>query len=294
MAVFRKSKKIGPFRITASKSGLSASTGVKGLRISANSKGQIRRTVSLPGAGIRDTALVGSARPRSGDGSRPWTPSELEMSVDCVDGTGGSRQLLADDPTVSSYKVVGVPGGNRSIQEIAAWAGIRPVDEGWARGIRDGLVLDRGEGLEVVLLVTPEDSPGAFSKAALKAGRPIGRLVGRINKRDEGRWRTFAPDGVTVRVGICIDATPGLDPVMQVRFRPDEIMNTGDHHSAPDDSAFPPVAVTETVPPEQMQAQSAPAGWYPDALGRHQYRYWDGTNWTSYVATDGVQSSDPI
>ena len=27
----------------------------------------------------------------------------------------------------------------------------------------------------------------------------------------------------------------------------------------------------------------APAGWHPDPLARHQFRYWDGTGWTKDV-----------
>jgi uncharacterized protein YxjI len=37
----------------------------------------------------------------------------------------------------------------------------------------------------------------------------------------------------------------------------------------------------------------APAGWHPDPLGRHEHRYWDGTQWTEHVASHGKQSVDP-
>ncbi|WP_285814406.1 DUF2510 domain-containing protein [Microbacterium sp. USTB-Y] len=43
-----------------------------------------------------------------------------------------------------------------------------------------------------------------------------------------------------------------------------------------------------------MTNPSAPAAWYPDPAGRHQHRYWDGSLWTEYVATDGAQSIDPL
>ena len=40
---------------------------------------------------------------------------------------------------------------------------------------------------------------------------------------------------------------------------------------------------------------SAPSpGWNPDPLGRHEYRYWDGQDWTDDVSDDGVTSVDPI
>jgi uncharacterized protein YxjI len=37
----------------------------------------------------------------------------------------------------------------------------------------------------------------------------------------------------------------------------------------------------------------SPADWYPDPLGRHEVRYWDGAQWTEHVASHGKQSVDP-
>lgn len=37
---------------------------------------------------------------------------------------------------------------------------------------------------------------------------------------------------------------------------------------------------------------SAP-GWLPDPSGRHEYRYWDGRQWTDDVADGGIASVDP-
>ena len=40
---------------------------------------------------------------------------------------------------------------------------------------------------------------------------------------------------------------------------------------------------------------SSPApGWNPDPSGRHEYRYWDGSNWTDDVSDNGVTSADPL
>ncbi len=36
------------------------------------------------------------------------------------------------------------------------------------------------------------------------------------------------------------------------------------------------------------------AGWYPDPLGRHQHRYWDGAAWSPHVADHGVAATDPL
>jgi len=36
------------------------------------------------------------------------------------------------------------------------------------------------------------------------------------------------------------------------------------------------------------------ADWYPDPMGKHEYRYWDGELWTDQVASHGRQSTDAI
>jgi uncharacterized protein YxjI len=36
-----------------------------------------------------------------------------------------------------------------------------------------------------------------------------------------------------------------------------------------------------------------PASWYPDPLGRHELRYWDGAQWTEHVSSHGRQAVDP-
>jgi uncharacterized protein YxjI len=36
-----------------------------------------------------------------------------------------------------------------------------------------------------------------------------------------------------------------------------------------------------------------PPNWYPDPWGRHEHRYFDGTNWTEHVASHGRQTVDP-
>lgn len=49
---FRKSVKLGPFRVAFSKSGVSYSAGVKGLRVTKTASGAVRTTASIPGTGI--------------------------------------------------------------------------------------------------------------------------------------------------------------------------------------------------------------------------------------------------
>ena len=39
---------------------------------------------------------------------------------------------------------------------------------------------------------------------------------------------------------------------------------------------------------------TAPAAWYPDPLGRHAFRYWDGSSWTNHASTAGAVIDDPL
>jgi Protein of unknown function (DUF2510) len=37
-----------------------------------------------------------------------------------------------------------------------------------------------------------------------------------------------------------------------------------------------------------------PAEWYEDPTGRHELRYWNGSEWTEHVSDGGNQSADPV
>ena len=63
----------------------------------------------------------------------------------------------------------------------------------------------------------------------------------------------------------------------------------------------PAAAVAEDPAPEPAQAPEpaaqapvVPADWYADPMGRHQFRYWDGSSWTDHVADNGAASLDPL
>ncbi len=42
------------------------------------------------------------------------------------------------------------------------------------------------------------------------------------------------------------------------------------------------------------EAQAPAANWYPDPGGKHEHRYWDGSQWTDNVADHGRQAVDPL
>lgn len=57
----RKSFKAGPARVTFSKSGVSTSVGVKGVRVGKMANGKTRTTLSVPGTGISYVSENGKA-----------------------------------------------------------------------------------------------------------------------------------------------------------------------------------------------------------------------------------------
>jgi hypothetical protein len=59
---FRRSKSLGPLRVTVSKSGVGVSLGVKGARVGIGADGRERATLSVPGTGISYQTTGGSAR----------------------------------------------------------------------------------------------------------------------------------------------------------------------------------------------------------------------------------------
>ena len=46
--------------------------------------------------------------------------------------------------------------------------------------------------------------------------------------------------------------------------------------------------------PSGVATTLAPAGWYPDPTERYEHRFWDGTDWSSHVASQGAAALDPM
>ena len=183
MAVFRKSKKLGPLRLTATTKGLSLSGGVKGARVSANTKGEVRRTLSVPGAGIYDTKKI------SGGGSKasPSTGADATRTqmVTHIEAAGGSRDLREGQDGVVTAKVVGLTD---TIWNVASFAGVQPMEYGGIHGIRDAILMPDTDQYTVILLVLPVDNPALFSKKEAKSGEPRGVPLGRLGKAEANKW----------------------------------------------------------------------------------------------------------
>ena len=67
------------------------------------------------------------------------------------------------------------------------------------------------------------------------------------------------------------------------RARPNEGAGTA-YVPAPSPQAY--------VPMQSPPSAGPPAGWYRDPGGRHQYRFWNGSGWTTGVADGPYPSQD--
>lgn len=86
---YRKSFKAGPFRVTASKSGISYSAGVKGLRVTKRANGRVQTTISAPGTGLRYTAhSTSSGKQRS----MTAAATTVNVAVTASPATGRERR----------------------------------------------------------------------------------------------------------------------------------------------------------------------------------------------------------
>lgn len=106
---FRKSKKLGPVRLNLSKSGLGASVGVKGFRVTKTATGRVRTTASIPGTGISYVKETGgkraaksqqSSRSRKRIGCLPIFAVFLLLVVFGSIGGASSKRKAEPKPTV--------------------------------------------------------------------------------------------------------------------------------------------------------------------------------------------------
>lgn len=112
MVQFRKSKKFGPVRLTASNRGLGVSVGAGPLRVSRGADGKVRRTVRVPGTGIYDTKVVGGSKPRKAPAVMPRSAKPTAQKKQYSSTTSGACSIalaaLVGLPSISSGFVVGI------------------------------------------------------------------------------------------------------------------------------------------------------------------------------------------
>ena len=89
-----------------------------------------------------------------------------------------------------------------------------------------------------------------------------------------------------------VEGVNGLDRLTNLRLHLARVFSSGNYRHLIERS--PRRAVVRARATAQEQSQHAPADWYPDPLGVHQYRFWDGRNWSDNVANSGVVGSHPL
>ncbi len=101
--------------------------------------------------------------------------------------------------------------------DAAALAGITTNEQGWTRGIRDALLLPQGSEYRVMMLIQRRDNPKIFGRKDDDTPRAFD--IGRLGKRELNKWaEPFG--GRSIQAVVYLDATPGLQPRAEVRFRP--------------------------------------------------------------------------
>ena len=106
---------------------------------------------------------------------------------------------------------------------------------------------------------------------------------------DDGTTVPFGLEAVTNKHGT--DKAPGAVAAI---FAPWEQQLQTLVGQAPTRPAPEPEATPDPAPAPVATATTPAAAWYPDPVGRHEVRYWNGHMWTAAVADHGAQASDPL
>lgn len=93
---FRKSVKLGPFRATLSKSGVSTSVGVKGYRVTKMANGKTMRTASIPGTGVSHVTVESAPKqqpkqPKRGKGGLIAIVAAVVLLLGMIGGCSGGK-----------------------------------------------------------------------------------------------------------------------------------------------------------------------------------------------------------
>ena len=215
-----------------------------------------------------------------------------QITVSAFDATGGIVDLDPAKPDVVSVKVVEV---KTAPTQIADFVKLPVGSDGLRHGVHEGILIPTGTEWRAYGLVHSDDNPDMFHHLDIAAA--ISVQVGRLSIRDV---RTYAPlfSGHPVQISLYIEATPGLEQ-FEVRFlnRPatsgdDPISTTPVSTTTPavtsmSTTTIEPASTAEPTgqPQISQQSQALPAAnWFIDPTNSQQWRWWDGTAWTTYTS----------
>lgn len=130
---FRKSKKIGPFRVNFSKSGIGYSYGNKYARVTHTADGKKRTALTAPGTGLSYVHTEGKqgnrqsqeyqepAREKKRSGCLPWALIAAAVLIFAGLGNGKTDKIdIKSDPKISTVETVAEPTKQIQFRPVSA------------------------------------------------------------------------------------------------------------------------------------------------------------------------------
>ncbi len=205
----------------------------------------------------------------------------LRPAIDAAVASGGVRLVYVLGPEFSGYSAgASWQDAKLGLDHMSSWERTAVVsDHAWVEHLVGALgwmvpgevcrfALDeRDDAVRWAAGTEPETAPEPQADAAAAAAAPVAEAAPSTPAAEA----TTGPVP-TVGLGNAQTLTPTAPLAPGAYMRPGMA------------SALPP----------QPAAPSVPEQWAPDPTGRHQYRWWDGREWTPHVADNGVSGFDPI
>ncbi|GAA1645078.1 DUF4236 domain-containing protein [Nocardia ninae] len=267
MVQFRKSKKLGPVRFTASKKGIGVSAGAGPVRVGIGADGKLRRTLRVPGTGIYDTKVVGhAAQPANQATSQPAMRAHLTSAEprdvqplalpELITAKGHDGTITFDGWWINIQRTGVVAKLSANVNGYES----RRIPLNYLEHVewKSPSMLVNGYLKFVVIGEDPEASTTIDAAANPNAVLVTKQQVKRFEPLREALAQALA-GGHLRTVDLPVDG-----------HRPP--------HAAVETTTTDPVVPPRPPPP------SAPAGWYPDSAQPTVLRWWDGTNWTEHTA----------
>ncbi|MDR7170514.1 hypothetical protein J2W56_004265 [Nocardia kruczakiae] len=273
MAQFRKSKKFGPVRITASKKGLGVSAGAGPVRVGIGADGKVRRTVRLPGTGINDTKVVGQtakptkpraqATPQPQPEARPEPPPPAPRDI---------QPLTLQQPITAK-------GHNGTITFDGWWIDIKRAGMAAKLGAKINGYDSKRIPLNYLARIEWKQ-PSALINGYLKFV-----VIGEDSRSNGATAAAANPNAVLVTRQQVKRFEPLRTALSQALS---DKRTTTTIQAESTRSALADVGTTTAARHPQVANASpppaAPAGWYPDTAHPAILRWWDGTAWTERTA----------
>ena len=132
----------------------------------------------------------------------------------------------------------------------------------------------------------------ALSSVVAVARAVLGRNLAETGKRNHRRTSWCHPSLANLPLGTLgtLGTGPGLEVVEPIRSVGSDFPaypRRADGRSTVPSKPVSPAAPAAPVTPPERVAHESPPKWHPDPSGRFHFRWWMGTEWTSYVSTHG-------